>query len=186
MLSKDEQFVRRELTKIYPQLIINARKTCGQAYDKHGHDLLALAIEFFLLKPLEDQLLTIKNGKMENFITFIMATQLKSGTSKFYTTYRRHHEKQRELYDNYDYSKYETEMVSYNDAFEDEESELMACIRASMKELNIYHQMLIEEKILNNKTYKHISKTYNINYASLKKDTVEALDQIKQLCQHLR
>ena len=60
-MTKDEIFVRKELEKVYPQLLINAKKVCGQGYQMWGEDLLPLAITFFLEKPLEQQLKTINN-----------------------------------------------------------------------------------------------------------------------------
>lgn len=181
-LSQEEIMIRQELEKIYPQLLINAKKTCGTAFDKHGLDLIAVCVEFFLNKPLEDQLKTIENGKLENFITFMMAMQLKSGSSKFYSQYRKHHEKQRELYVNYDYGY---EYVAYNNAFKNEEDEIITCIKCEIEKLNPYMKMLVNERLLEGKTYTYISETYDINYNSLKKDTNATIKQIKQKCQHL-
>ena len=181
-LTKEEKFVRDELSKIYPQLVINARKTCGYAFDKHGLDLIAVCVEFFLNKPLEAQLKTIENNKLENFITFMMGMQLKSGSSKFYTQYRRHHESQRELYFNFDYGdKY----LATNDAFEEEEDEVVTCIKCEIEKLDPYMKMLVKEKVLEGKTYTYISETYNINYSSLKTDTNKAIKIIREKCQDL-
>lgn len=181
-LSQDEKMIRKEIEKIYPQLLINARKTCGYAFDKHGLDLIAVCVEFFLNKPLEDQLKTIKNNKLENFITFMMAMQLKSGTSKFYKYYRKHHESQRELYFNFDYgSKY----IETNTAFEDEESEVINCIQCEIDKLDPYFKMLVQEKLIGEKTYTYISEKYEINYSSLKKDTNKAIKKIQEQCKHL-
>jgi len=181
-LSQDEKMIRKEIEKIYPQLLINARKTCGYAFDKHGLDLIAVCVEFFLNKPLEDQLKTIKNNKLENFITFMMAMQLKSGSSKFYKYYRKHHESQRELYFNFDYgSKY----IESNDAFRDEESEVITCIQCEIDKLDPYFKMLVQEKLIGEKTYTYISERYDINYSSLKKDTNKAIKTIQEKCKHL-
>ena len=179
-LTEEEKFIREEVRLIYPQLLINAKKTCGAAFDKHGLDLIAVCVEFFLSKPLQDQLDTIANNKLENFITFMMAMQLKSGSSRFYRDYRKHHEKQRELYSNFDYGwKY----VEYNDAFKDEESEVVTCIKCEIEELDPYMKMLVKEKLIENKTYVEISERYDINYNSLKKDTGRAIKKIKEKCQ---
>lgn len=185
-MTEDEIFVRKELEKAYPQLLINTKKTCGYAFEKHGLDLLAVAVEFFLMKPVEVQLDAIEKNKMINFITFIMGVQLKSGSSKFYNVYRKHHEKQRELYDNYDYGKAGLATNVDNAAFEDEEDELMECMKYQISKLNPYQQMLVQEKLIEGRSYAHISKTYNINYGSLKLDTTKAINIIKKACQHLR
>jgi len=181
-LTEEEIFVRKEIEKIYPQLLINAKKTCGAAFDKHGLDLIALCVEFFLTKPLKDQLNTIANKKLENFITFMMAMQLKSGSSKFYYQYRKHHESQRELYPNYDYGQ---KYIAYNTAFNDEESEIVTCIKCEINKLDPYTKMLVNEKVIEGKTYTEISNTYNIQYNTLKRDTTKVIKQIQLTCKNL-
>tara|TARA_R110000803_G_scaffold38327_8_gene82783 strand:- start:2156 stop:2716 length:561 start_codon:yes stop_codon:yes gene_type:complete len=181
-LTKEEIYIRKEIANIYPQLLINAKKTCGYAFDKHGLDLIAVCVEFFLSKPLKDQLRTIENNKLENFLTFMMAMQLKSGSSRFYYQYRKHHEKQRELYFNFDYGY---EYITYNDAFKNEKSELLTCLECEIDKLDPYLKMLVKEKLIEQKTYVDISTQYDINYTSLKKDTNKAIKQIKLKCQDL-
>tara|TARA_R110000803_G_scaffold33722_4_gene73779 strand:+ start:2586 stop:3137 length:552 start_codon:yes stop_codon:yes gene_type:complete len=181
-MTKEEIFIRKALTEVYPQLLINAKKVCSYSFDKYGLDLIAVACEFFLLKPISAQLKTIENGKLENFITFIMAIQLKSSTSKFYREYRHHHLKQRELYD-ISYEKYGFDNIS-NEAFEDEPNHLLDCVKAQMNTLDPYSKMLINERVILESNYTDISKRYNINYASLKRDTEKALTQLKKLCSH--
>ena len=180
-LSQEEIYVRQQLEELYPQLLINAKKTCGAAFDKHGLDLLSVAIEFFLTKPIEVQVKAFRERKAENFITFIMGTQLKSSTTRFYQLYRRHHESQRELYDNYDYGY---EYVSYNDAFEDEPSELMECIHCEVEKLDPYLRMLVKEKIMGDKKYTEIEDLYHINYGALKRDKEKVLNQIREKCKN--
>lgn len=182
ILNEEEKLIRKELGRIYPQLILNAKKTCGYAFAKHGLDGLAVAIEFFLSKPLEDQVRTFKEGKMENFITFILAVQVKSGTSKFYTQYRKHHENQREIFPDYNYGD---KFQILNDAFIDEENEVVACIKCEISKLDPYLKMLVNERALEGKTYTSISETYDINYNTLKKDTQKAILKIKNKCKPL-
>lgn len=181
-LTKDEIFVREELTKVYPQLLINARKTCGYVFDKHGLDLIAVCVEFFLNKDLEVQLKVIADGKLENYITFIMGMQLKSGSSKFYTEYRRHNEKQRDLLPNWNYGD---NYVTFSEPFEDEETECMSCIKNSIEKLNPYLSMLVKEHLLNGKTFTDISYQYDLPYEHLRKSTKEAIQIIQDKCKHL-
>lgn len=183
-MTKEEIQIRKALTKVYPQLLINAKKVCSYSFDKYGLDLIAVCVEFFLRKPLEAQLKTIEDNKLENFITFMMAIQLKSSTSKFYKEYRQHHIKQRELYD-ISYEKYGFESVT-NDAFEDEPNRLIECIQKQITKLDPYSQMLIRERVILESSYTDISKRYNINYPSLKRDTDKALTEIKELCKGLQ
>ena len=99
-LTKEEIYVRKKLTDIYPQLKINMVKTCGYNSNRWADDLLAVSVTFFLEKPLETQLKIISDGKIEHYITFIAGTQVRSGSSKFYNEYRKFTTSQRELFDN--------------------------------------------------------------------------------------
>lgn len=181
-LSTKEKQVRKALTDIYPQLVINARNVCGAAYDRYGHDLLALAVEFFLEKEVDYQLKVISDGKLENYITKIMNFQLKLSTTKFYHKYRKPTEKARELYDNYDYGP---SMVEFNSAFEDEQSECIQCLHKEIEKLDPYFKMLVKERVIENKKWIEITRKYNnISYANLKKDTQVLIEDLKKKCQH--
>lgn len=181
-LTDKELRVRKELTKLYPQLLINAQKTCGAAFDKHGLDLIAVAVEFFLKKPIDVQIEAIENNKMENFITFIMASQLKSGTSHFFTHYRKFHEKQREFYPEFDYgSKY----TAYNTPFKEEDNLPLECLKHHISELDPYNKMLAEEHFMKGENITKISKKYNINYGHIKRDKDLLVKKLKRKCQHL-
>lgn len=183
-LSKDEKYVRECLSKEYPQLVINCQKVCGAAYNKYGGDLLAICVEYYLNKPIEYQLKVINDGKLEHFITHLMNFQLKRATTKFYHQYRKFHEGQRELFDNYDYSP--PGDLDEERPFKDEKSEVMICIEESIKKLNPYEGMLVKEKILNNLNFAEISEKYNIGYFHLKKDLSKIIKKIKNTCSHLR
>ena len=102
-LNEEEIFVRKELAEAYPQLQINCRNVCGSAFGKHGGDLLAMCIEFYLEKSLKYQLKVIKDGKLVNFITYLMNFQLKRDTTRYHYHYRKWDIAQRELYTDYDY-----------------------------------------------------------------------------------
>lgn len=182
-MTKDEKFVRDEITKIYPQLVINIQKTCGYNTQRWGDDLLALSVLFFLEKPLETQLKVIQDGKLENYITFIASLQVRSGTSKFFNDYRRFTASIREFLPNY---AYEYDKVEFPEPFEDEETEVMSCIKYHMEELNPYEKMLINERVMEGKTFKEISEQYDIPYSSLTRQTEETLNKLKKLCSHLQ
>ncbi len=182
-LTKEEIRVREELTKVFPQLQINARKVCGQGYSKWGDDLLQLSVEMFLEKPIEVQITTIDKGKLENLITYIMNFQLKRGkTTRFWHTHRKFIGSTRELfvgsYD-YDYGKMET-------AFDEEISELQDCINKQMSKLDPFEKMLLTEKIQWGSMYTEIAEKYNIPYAQLQQGLKKTLKKIKETCQHLR
>ena len=184
-LTEEEVWVRKELTKLYPQLVINCQKTLGAGYEKHGGDLRAVCIEFFLNKPIEVQVKSFKEGKAENFITFMMGMQSKSGTSKYYHQYRKFNESQRELYDNYDYGYLKTISDSYT-PFEDEDDDMMLCIKHHMKNLNPYEKMLIDARVIRGMRFKDISDTYDIPYSSLSRELIRILKKLKKECQHFQ
>lgn len=183
-LSEDEKRVREELTKVFPQLVINAKNVCGKGYDKWGDDLLQLSIEMFLEKPIEDQIKTIDNNKLENFITYIMNFQLKRGkTTRFYHTHRKFVGSTRELFAgsyNYDYDD------DFERPLDDEASELQECINKHIKDLNPFEKMLINEKVQWGVKLTDISVKYNIPYSSLQTGLRRTLNKIKKQCQHLR
>jgi protoheme ferro-lyase len=184
-LSKEEIFVREELAKIYPQLVINAKKTAGVAFNSHGLDLIAVAVEFFLLKPIEKQLESIENNKMENFITFIMAMQLKSSSSKFYNEYRKHHIKQREFYPNFDYSKYSDDHVVHLDVFTDEVDEHVQCLKCEVEKLNAFESMVFNRMLIGKETATALSREFEIPYHNFKTASENIRTKIKEKCKHL-
>lgn len=183
-LTQDEIYVRAELTKLYPQLLINCKKTLGAAYDKHGGDLMSTCVEFFLNKPIEIQVESFKSGKAENFLTFMMGMQSKSGTSRFYTMHRKFHESQRELYVNFDYDYLKKSGIS--DPFDDEDDDLMLCIKAVQDKLDPYEKMLLTERVIQKESFVNISEKYDIPYSSLAGQLKKVLKKIQIQCQHLR
>ena len=76
-------------------------------------------------------------------------------------------------------------MVTFTEPFEDEEDEVVTCIKAQMEKLNPYEKMIITEKVLDGKTFKEISKQYDIPYSSLTRTAEETIKKLKQLCKHL-
>lgn len=181
-LTDKEKKVREELTKIYPQLVINCRNVTGAAYNKHGGDLLAVCVEFYLSKPLDYQLKVIDDGKLEHFLTHMMNFQLKLGTTRFYHYYRKHHERQREWLPNWDYD-IDPEFAK---PFEDEEDPVITCLNKQIKDLDPYKKMIVEEFIKNGESYHSICKKYNISYSVLKRDTQQLILNLKRQCKHLR
>ena len=182
-LTEEEKRVREELTKVFPQLKINCRNVCGQGYDKWGDDLLQLSIEIFLEKPIEDQIKTIENNKLENFITYIMNFQLKIGkTSRFWHTHRKFSNSTRELFvGTYDYKN-----QSLKEPFEDEVSELQDCINKHIAKLDPFEKMLIQEKVQWGSKFTDMAEKYNIPYGSLQSGLKKTLKKIREQCQHLR
>jgi len=181
--SQKRKKVTDELGRIHPQLEINCRKTCGAGHYKWGDDLLAMCLEMFLEKETDYIYKVYQDGKLENFITFMMGFQLKSSSSRFYHRYRKEFEKTRDLLPNYALRQ---ERVAFNDAFSDEPSMLYTCMKREIENLNPYEKMIVNEIMLDKQKFNFISKKYNINYYSLKKDYKRLKDQISNKCKHLR
>lgn len=179
-LTKDEIFVRREIEKIYPQLQINAEKVSTTNYSKWGLSLISMAVEFFLEKPIQQQLDTIEKGKLENFITFIMNVQLKSSSSKFYKEFRSHTDNSREIYENYAYKG----LVGHvGDSDIEKRKELVwQCVEEQMKDLDPYELMVLNEVLKEQNSYKDITRKYKINYISLRTTADELRERISSSC----
>jgi hypothetical protein len=174
-LTKDEIFVRKELEKIYPQLEINCKKVCGEGYWRWGNDLLAVAVTFFLEKPIEAQLKTIADNKLENFITWIMNMQLKSSTSYFYTRYRKPRMMMREMYEgDLDYM-YGTENVP---------EEAISCIIRELENIPVEYKDAILSTIYDQKAEFKILEEIGIGRTAFRKTLDTYLEQIQTKCKH--
>jgi DNA-directed RNA polymerase specialized sigma subunit len=178
-LTKEEQWVRKELTKLYPQLQINEKKVLGAGYELYGGDLLAVAIEFFLNKPIDNQVEAFQEGTAENYITFIMNMQAKSKTTKFYAEYKRHTIQMREYYpDHYLYDLHKVEDTSDDD--------LMYCIKQAIKKLDPFERMLVEERIIKGMGYDDIIEKYDIPYSSLSNEITKVKKKLRKICSMYR
>jgi len=171
-----KKILDKELTKIYPQLVINMTKVCG--YNSHlwADDLLVVALEYWLAKPLEYQWSTYQANKMENLITFIASVQVRSGGSRFYTQYRKPSIQSRELFDNYKYQ--------VDEDIEQEYELVIRCMKEELAKLNPYEKMLIEEKIIQGRSYAYINQKYNIHNGHLLRDIKRIVKQIRNKCKH--
>lgn len=181
-LTEDEIFVRREIERIYPQLVINARKTSTTNFDKWGLDLITTVVEFFLCKPIEQQLKTIEDGKLENMLTFMMAIQLKSTSSRFYNEFRKHTLSIRELYEDYQYKGMDYNM---EEQWEDNiQSEVMKCIEYNAKDLDVFKRMVYEKILKQGMSYADVSKQYKIGYNHLRDTALELKELFTTKCEH--
>jgi len=170
-----KRILDKELSKIYPQLQINMKKICTYRAGEWADDLLAVALEFWLKKPIDQQWDTYEKGKMENFITYIANMQLKSSHSKFYREYRRSNINSRELFTDYSYEGTWTEE-------EEDYSEVKRCIMEEIEKLNVYEQELIKRKVVDGWTYAKIRDTYNIHMGHLTRDLKDVVYRIRKKC----
>lgn len=176
-LTKEEIWVREELTKLWPQLQINEKKVLGSAYDMYGGDLLAVSIEFFLNKPVDNQVQAFTENTAENYITWIMNIQAKSSTTKFYSEYKKHTINMREYYpDSYLYDQH-IEEEGYDD-------DRMLCLKQAIKDLDPFEKMLVEERIIKGVGYEEIREKYDIPYSALSNELTKVKKKLKKKCQH--
>lgn len=184
-MSQDEKekFVRDELEKIYPQLLINCKKTVGAGFKRWGDDLLPLCIEMFLEMQTDKQVKIIQDGKLENYITKSMGMQLKSKTTRFWHKYRKLNESLRDFLPNYNYGP---DYTTFNKSFEESNLpvRVIKCLQQAIKDFMPYEKMLVNEILIQKQTYASISKKYNISYGHLKKDSKDIQKQLKELCRN--
>jgi hypothetical protein len=173
-LTKEEKFVRDELSKVYPQLQKNMHKVCGDNHWRWGDDLLAVSVTFFLEKPLSAQLKTIENNKLENFITWIANMQLKSSSSYFYSRYRKPSINTRELYEDY----------TYRVKKDTSKEEVLVCIEEELKKIPEPYKELILSITYKEKTMSDGMKETGLGATSFKKTINKYLTQIEKRCQH--
>lgn len=176
-----EDLISQELTRIFPQLKINAAKTCGMGTERWADDLLQLSVEMFLKKPLAYKWKVFEDQKMENFITFVMNFQLKSSSSAFWHTHRKNLYNSRELLPDYEYST-----VHRNTAFQDEKSEVSLCLKKAIDKLNPYHKMIVDEIMTKGNKFNHVANKYDINYYHLKQDYNIIKIKLKKACKDLK
>lgn len=178
-LTEEEVWVRAELTKLYPQLQINERKVLGAGYNRFSGDLLGLCIEFFLNKPIENQVQAFKEGTAENYITYMMNLQAKSSTTKFFHEYRKFTYKIREYYpDSYLYDD--------DKPVDDTDDDLMVCLKKAISQLDPFEKMLVEERIIKGVGYEDIRDKYDIPYSALSNELTKVKKKLKKICSMYR
>jgi len=175
-MEKDRQFVKDYLNKIYPQLVINCKKTCGAGYSQWGDDLLSISIQFFLEKPIEVQLEAIENNKCENFITFIMAMQLKSSSSYFYTRYRKELYASRELITDLNYGRIQPYSIH-------EKEDMLTCLEECIEEMDPEFKIIFFEKVYDGVSLRDLSHKYDISIHNLTIKLNEQHNNIKNKCE---
>ena len=174
-MTKDESFVRKELEKVYPQLLINMKKICGHGSDLWADDLLPVAITFFLEKPIKQQLKTINEGKLENFITFIANMQLKSKSSYYYTRYRKPNLVMREMFANIDYA--EVDQVNDQEVFD--------CVNNALMGVGEKYRSLIINVVFGGMTIIDVAKELNVTQHTARNILNEQTKLIQNKCIHL-
>ena len=179
--TEKKAIIDKELTFIYPALVINSERICSYMKDSWAQDLLTIIIEYFLKMDLDKQYTIVttpsKNASsLEKYLTRSMALSVKSGTSPFYRTHRMIMEKNRELFPDYDYSA-----IIGNDDPEAENhwEDKLQSLGPAVDTLNYYDKYIITEHYFKQQTLEDISKKTQIQQQRLSTDIKKALEKLK-------
>jgi hypothetical protein len=157
-----KKIINDVLSQIYPQLQINALKVASDN-SPWLEDILPHAIITYLEKPLDYQWKIILDNKLEEFITYVMAFQLKSGNSPFYGHYRKFGMKwDRNVEIGSDEkNKFGSEVF---EVFADEKSNKVKIAERIYDSLNFYEQNIIQKIYMEGWKITQFSEYYGIPY----------------------
>jgi len=179
--NQKKAIIDKELTYIYPALVINSEKICSYMADSWSQDLLTIVIEYFLKMDLDKQYTIVttpskKASSLEKYLTKSMALSVKSSTSPFYRTHRMRMYKHRELIPNFDYSK----MIGVDDPeAEDHWQKKLDNLGPAVANLDFYDRYLITEHYFKGKKISEIAEATQIHNQRLSRDIKKALKKLK-------
>ena len=179
--TKKKAIIDKELTLIYPALVINSERICSYMKDSWAQDLLTIIIEYFLKMDIDKQYIIVttpskKASSLEKYLTRSMALSVKSGTSPFYRTIRMKMEKHREILPDYDYSA----MIGNEDPDgEDHWEDKLQALGPAIANLDFYDKYLITEHYFKQQTLIEISVKTQITQQRLSTDIKKALKKLK-------
>ena len=179
--TQKKAIIDKELTLIYPALVINSERICSYMKHSWAQDLLTIIIEYFLKMDIDKQYIIVttpsKNASsLEKYLTRSMALSVKSGTSPFYRTIRMKMEKHRELLPDYDYSL----MIGNEDPDgEDHWEDKLNNLGPAVANLDFYDKYLITEHYFKQQTLIEISVKTQITQQRLSTDIKKALKKLK-------
>ena len=183
--TQKKAIIDKELTLIYPALVINSERICSYMKDSWSQDLLTIIIEYFLKMDIGKQYIIVttpsKNASsLEKYLTRSMALSVKSGTSPFYRTIRMKMEKHRELLPDYDYSS----MIGTVDPdYEDHWEAKLNNLGPAVANLDYYDKYLVTEHYFKQQTIQEISIKTQITQQRLSTDIKKALKKLKRKLQ---
>jgi len=180
--NQKKAIIDKELTLIYPALVLNSEKICSYMADSWSQDLLTIVIEYFLKMDIDKQYKIVttpskKASSLEKYLTKSMALSVKSSTSPFYRTYRMRMWKHRELIPNYDYSAM---IGNDNPDAEDLWENKVEGLSEAIASLDFYDRYLIDEHYFKQNRIEEISNKTQIHQQQLSKDIKKALNKLKQ------
>jgi RNA polymerase sigma factor (sigma-70 family) len=185
MTDKQKQkIVLEKLGEIYPQLLVNLKKTTGAGFDMWGSDLLSETINGFIKRPVDIQYkIAIEDNSLEQYLTRVMGLSLKSVSSSFYTKHRRFSIATREILDEgiYGRKSYQSEECD-TDIVRGEENHNK--IREYVENLPFYEKHLVQEHYFNNRTISDIAQDLGIQPQRITSDIKQILQEFKNKIQN--
>jgi DNA-directed RNA polymerase specialized sigma24 family protein len=171
--------IDRELGKVineWYQWVLNeiTRNIAKDQMREYGTELLHFVILELYNKTPEYKLDLINNKKVPFWLLTSSGLQLRSGSSPFYRQIRSNRMSARSGAEDLDFATWEPY-----------DGEMYDCFTQGMEQLDFYHRKLIEEKYLNEMTFKDISNKYQIAQHHIKKDLYIALQLIRDHCKHV-
>lgn len=150
---------------------------------EYSTDLALECYEGFMSKSDTEKEQMLRDGKIGNFLLYAASFQIRSGSSPFYRRMRKSNNKVVPYYIAENEGK---DMGVYN-MHETSIDDLYTCMISAIKEESIgwYYSKLLELKYLKQMTYQELTKTYGVCITTVKRDIAEALNLVKQKCNHL-
>lgn len=174
-----KRIINEVITQVYPQLVVNSYKTATDD-SPWLKDILPHAILVFLEKPLDYQWKVVLDGKVENFITYVMAFQLKSGNSPFYVKYRKYDNKwDRNVdIDTDETGKFGSEIF---DVFNEQKTNKELIAEKVYAQLNFYEQNIIQKIWIEGWSQIRFAEYYGIPYTEFLNNVCSLKNKIKKI-----
>lgn len=176
---KNNEEIDRELGRViekhYKWLLKEiTTKIAKDQMSEYGPELLHFVIIELYNKSPEYKKQLLSDNKVQYWLLTSSGLQLRSGSSPFYRQIRSNRMSARSGAEDLDFATWEPY-----------DGEMYDCFTQGMEQLDFYHRKLIEEKYLNEMTFKDISNKYQIAQHHIKKDLYIALQLIRDHCQHV-
>ena len=192
MTTEDKRrVVNKWLDNNYRQLEINSKKL-AQADNPLRPDLLAHTLEQFLTKDIDIQYRIVSEEKPEFYITRMMALNLKSSTSSFYTKYRKPAMAIREFHVNRRYEgqeyDYELDDILEGELFTNipEDTRLVRRTMQILKDYNFYYADIIVKLYVEGWNHTDYSEHYGIPMSELRNNVTQARNRFKKIYNKLK
>lgn len=165
----------RVIEKHYKWLLKEIKtKIAKDAMREYGPELLHFVIIELYNKSPEYKQQLLSDEKVQYWLLTSSGLQLRSGSSPFYRMIRSNRMSARS-------GGEEMDTV----VWEDYDGEMYECFLQAMDQLDFYQRKLVEEKYLNELTFKAISDKYQIHQNHIRKDLFAAIQQMREHCKHV-